>query len=307
MRFSDAEGFPVTDLEPQEVRVWQGSRALEVRGVLGPSEPFDAGLVLDVSPSVEQYVDAIRQETSSFFRSLRNRDRGMILTFDSQIYVDCDWTTDRDEIDEAIFEFGLHKRGEQSVIFDALAVSLEQKFWKRGPRQILIFMSDGVEHGSEETKEQESLEVARRSGLVVYAIQYDPREHYLRLHRGAAHDPTWEPPPGTTGGTVGGIFVGTGRPSTGDLADYKVGRILERSTKYMREVAESGRGSYHLMRQSFDLQSIYRSILEDLSDLTTITIARPEPADGRFLEVRIESTRPGVTATPLTRGAWANR
>lgn len=305
VRFTDASGFPVTDLQPDEIEVRQGARQLQVRKVLGPREPFSAGLVLDVSPSVEAYVDAIRQETSAFFHSLRERDEGMILTFDSRIYVDCDWTQDRDEIDEAIFEIGLHKRGSTSVIYDALAISLEEKFWNRGPRHAVIFFSDGVEHGSEELKLEESLQVARRGGVLIFVIQYDPRPHYLQLHRGAAYDPTWEPPPGSTGGSVGGIFVGTGRPSRGDMAEYKVGRIFDRASKYLREVADSGRGPYYFLPNPTDLASIYRRILEDLTDVTTITVTPPTGDGGRALPVSIVTTRPGVTVTPITNDVWA--
>ncbi len=302
VHFLDSEGYPVTDLQPDEVKVLQGTRELEVRRVLGPDEPFDIGLVLDVSPSVETYVDAIRDETSRLFHSTRPRDQGMILTFDSRIYVDCDWTDDRREIDEAIFELGLHKGGDSSVIYDALAVSLEAKFWERGPRQLLIFFSDGVETGSEDTKEEESLEVARRSGVLTYVIQYDPRPHYLRLHRGAMYDPTWEPPPGTTGTSVGGIFVGSGRPSRTDRAGYMVGRMFDRAVQYLRKVAESGRGEYHMMLEPSDLASIYRRILTDLEHLSTVTI---DPTPGQGIQgVTIETTRPGVTAQLVTKGFW---
>ncbi len=304
VRFVDTAGFPVNDIQADEVEVSAAGEILEVRRLLGPVEPFDAGLVLDVSPSVEEFVDAIRNDTSSFFRSLRERDKGLILTFDSEIYVDCDWTNDRRELDEAIFEIGLHKGGSTSVIFDALAVSLEQKFWDRGPRQVMIFFSDGVESGKNDLKLDESLEVARRSGVLTYVIQYDPRPHYLRLHRGASYDPTWDPPPGSTGGSVGGIFVGTGRPSTGDLADYKVGRIFDAASKYLHQVADAGRGTFNFMLKPAELAPIYRRILEDLTDITTVTIVPPPGKREQFRPVAIASTRPGVVAIPVTKGYW---
>ncbi len=192
-------------------------------------------------------------------------------------------------------------RAEAADLADLL-LSLEAKFWERGPRQLLIFFSDGVETGSEDTKEEESLEVARRSGVLTYVIQYDPRPHYLRLHRGAMYDPTWEPPPGTTGTSVGGIFVGSGRPSRTDRAGYMVGRMFDRAVQYLRKVAESGRGEYHMMLEPSDLASIYRRILTDLEHLSTVTI---DPTPGQGIQgVTIETTRPGVTAQLLTKGFW---
>ncbi len=305
VKFTDAEGLPVRDLRVDELQVRIEGRDVPVDKLWGADQPFSVGMLIDVSPSIEKDIDTIRQDTSSFFHSLRENDPALIVTFDEEIYVDCDWTTDRKLVDEAIFELGLHKTGSVSIIFDALTIALEQRFNHLGPRRAMILFSDGVEIGGE-VKREESLAVTQQSGTLVFALQYDSREHYRRLHGGAHYDPkVMRHPPGTTGRSVGGIFVGTNDPSERDWAEYKVQKTFERGSDYMREVAAAGRGPHHLMASATDLAAIYRRILEDLDNLSTVTFTPPRrsKADGLVGAV-VTTSRPGVVVTSLTDGYW---
>ncbi|MFQ5741499.1 MAG: VWA domain-containing protein [Acidobacteriota bacterium] len=307
VHFLDPAGRPVTDIRPEEIHIDEAGVEQSILRVMGPNEPFDVGMLLDVSPSVENHVDAIRNETSRFFHSIPETAQALILTFDSQVYVDCDWTTDRKKVDEAIFEFGLHKPGDTSVIYEALAVTLEQKYIERGPRQALILFSDGVEIGSHGVSEKESLKVARQAGILIFSLQYDSRDHYRRLYGGHNDDPRRIPaPPGSTGTSVGGIFVGTGRMSERDWAEYKVQKTFQRATQYMRNVATAGRGPYLAMFHATDLVPIYERILDEISGLYTLTFIPAKPRhDGRFHSVRVTTSRKNVVAKATTKVYWS--
>ncbi len=307
-RFVTEEGLEISDLKADEIRIYDGGRELEIVGLTGPAAPFHVGLLLDVSPSIEARIDEIRHSTQAFFYALREDEEGLIITFDSQIYLDCDWTTDRRKIDEAIFEFGLHKGGNSSAIYDALAVAIEQKLTGLGDRRALLVLSDGVEVGSEDTSQKESLQVLRQHGFPVFVVQFDASEHYRRLYQGPLpEDPTMQPPPGSTGGDVGGIFVGSGRPSSRDVADYKLKKTLARATGYLRLVAEAGRGRYYITTKSGDLTGIYNRITKELDHLYTLRIrSRKDRSSQRMYPLTVATTRTGVLGVLLTRGYWPN-
>jgi len=104
---------------------------------------------------------------------------------------------------------------------------------------------------------------------------------------------------------VGGIFVGSGRPSNRDLADYKLKKTLARATGYLRLVAEAGRGSYYMTTKSGDLTVIYNRISEDLDDLYTLRVhGRKDRSTKRMYPLTAATTRPGVAGALLTRGYW---
>ena len=305
-RFVTEEGLKVSDLRADEIKIYDGGRELEIVSLTGPAAPFHVGLLLDVSPSTESRIDEIRHSTQAFFYALREDEEGLIITFDSEIYLDCDWTLDRRKIDEAIFESGLHKGGGSSAIYDALAVAIEQKLTGLGDRRALLFLSDGVEVESEDTSQKESLQVLRQHGFPVFVVQFDSSQHYRRLYEGPLpEDPTMQPPPGSTGGDVGGIFVGSGRPSNRDLADYKLKKTLARATGYLRLVAEAGRGRYYMTTKSGDLTGIYNRISEELDDLYTLRVrGRKDRSTKRMYPLTAATTRPGVAGALLTRGYW---
>jgi len=171
VKFIDEGGRPVRDLSSSEVKVFESGSELEVERLLDPNTVFDVGLLLDVSPSVHEMVDITQRQTSRLFYSLPSESEALLLTFDTQTYVDCDWTTDRKEMDEAIFELGLHKPGDTSILYEALVVALEKKYRERGFRQVLIVLSDGVETGSHDVSEKESLRVVQDAGVLTFIIQ----------------------------------------------------------------------------------------------------------------------------------------
>ena len=305
-RFVSDEGIEVSDLRADEIKIYDAGSELEVLDLTGPGEPFHVGLLLDVSPSTEARIDEIRSSTQAFFYALREDEEGLIITFDTDVYLDCDWTTDRRKIDEAIFEFGLHKGGASSAIYDALTVAVEQKLAGLGNRRALVFLSDGVEVGSEDTSEKESLQVLRRHGFPVFVVQFDASEHYRRVYEGPLpENPTMEPPRGSTGSDMGGIFVGSGRPSRGDVADYKLKKTLARATGYLRLVAEAGRARYYMTTKSGDLTGIYNRISEELRHLYTLRVrSRDDRSSRRLYPLTVATTRPGVRGVLLTRGYW---
>jgi len=306
VRFVDERGLPVRDLSAAEVKVFESGSPLPVEGFLDPSTVFDVGLLLDVSPSVHEMVDITQAQTGRFFHSLPLESEALLLTFDTQTYVDCDWTTDRKAMDEAIYELGLHKPGDTSILFESVVVALEKKLRERGYRQALIVLSDGVETGSHDVSEKESLRVARNAGVLLFSVQSDSREHYRRLHGGTrAYDPTiMTEPPGTTGGGVGGIFVGTGRPTERDVAEYKVEQTFNRAAEYMRKLADAGRTRHTFLVNFSDLGRVFEDILGDLTDVCTVLV-RSSRTDGRFHPTQVISNRKGVTAVPVTGGYWA--
>lgn len=146
----------------------------------------------------------------------------------------------------------------------------------------------------------------RRHGFPVFVVQFDATEHYRRVYEGPLpEDPTMEPPRGSTGSDVGGIFVGTGRPSSGDVADYKLKKTLARATGYLRLVAEAGRARYYMTTKSGDLTGIYNRISEELNRLYTLRVrSRDDRSPGRMYPLTVATTRPGVSGVLLSRGYW---
>lgn len=308
MHFVDEAGFAVTDIQPDDVEVFATGEPQRVVRVIGPMEPFHVGLLLDVSPSTEENIDSIRNETARFFRSLRDEDDALILTFDDEVYVDCDWTTDRKKVDEAIWEFGLQKPGSTSVIHDAIVMTLEQKYVERGPRHAMVLFTDGFEVGSD-MSEKEALQALRRWGILTYVIQYDSRPYHRRLFGSSRpYDPRYPGGTGPTAGTkVGGVVIGGmggGRADERSREEQLQYRYKKAST-YLWNVAQSGRGKRLNMINGSDLGRIYDSILNDLHMIYTVMIVPTKEASAHMQPITVRTKREGVFVKLVTEGYWA--
>ena len=172
VRFTDASGNPLNNLRPEEIGIQVNGQPAQVSRVYLPDEPFDIGLVMDVSPSKEAEVDPIRQATDWFVSLFPLQNRMLILTFDEDIYVDCDWTTDRKKVQEAIWEYGLHKPGDSTILHETVVAAADQKFVSRKPRTVMILFTDGVDTGSENVTDEESIQFLKDSNVLTYCIQH---------------------------------------------------------------------------------------------------------------------------------------
>ncbi|MDA2937949.1 VWA domain-containing protein [Acidobacteria bacterium AH-259-A15] len=308
VRFTTPSGQAVTDIRREEIRVLAEGKSQQVRRVMYPDEPFDIGLLMDVSPSKEEAVDSIRHDTARFVSFFPLQNPIMVLTFDSQVYVDCDWTTDRKKVDEALWEFGLHKPGGSTVLREAVVLAVEQKFLPRKPRTAMILFSDGVDTGSGQVSEKESLEVLKKSGVLTYCVQHFSFAFHRKVHYPTPRSPRdIQSIPGTTGTKVGPIFVGRGRTSERDWAEYKVKTIHENAVKYLRQLAQAGGGLYLQLATINELGKAYDKIAEELSQVYTISFIPSHKRGERFHSIRVMSTRDDVIARYRPAGYWAAR
>lgn len=306
VRFTDASGHALKNLRPEEIGIEIDGKPVQASKVLTPETPFDIGLVMDVSPSKEGEVDPIRQATDWFVSLFPTQNRILLLTFDSEIYVDCDWTTDRKKVQEAIWEFGLHKPGSSTILYETVVAAIDQKFLPRKPRTVMILFSDGVDTGSKSVSDEESIEFLGDSTVLTYCIQHFSLSHYWRTHFPGYESPDITNIPRPSGTKMGPILVG-GR-SDRDWAEYKINTIRDRAVKYLGRLARAGGGQHIQLAGVEELEKAYARVFEDLADVYTVTFIPPDKtSQSQFYSLTVTSSREGVLAYALPKKHWMLR
>lgn len=309
VRFVGEDGNTVRDLGQGEIEATtQDGEKLEVTRLIPPNVPYDVGLVMDVSPSTEEDIDPIRQSTSDFVSYLPLESKILVLTFDDDVYVDCDWTTDRKKVDEAIWEYGLHKSGNSTILRDAVVASAEQKFFSHRPRTAMVLFTDGVDTGSKVYDKDKTIEFLQGAGVLTYAIQYFSLRHYQRLYAPNSTryppDPTRLPPPTGGGGGLGGIMIGGG--SDRDMADRRIRSLYDNAVGFMRMVGDAGGGGLYHMTGLDRMPDAYEEIASDLLDSYTIGFRPASRVTKESVrKVRIRTTREGVMARTIKPAGYA--
>jgi hypothetical protein len=208
---TDQNGQPVGNLRPDNVQVFEDgklAKILDFRGV-GQGRPVDIVFVMDVTESMQPYIDAIKQNMVNFAHDLasNNRDYRLgLVTFEDYVvskYPDCNCPyqkTMTSNVNEFINWVGtLHASGGGDIPEDQLdALAYASSFPFRPQAQgIIIIITDAPPHhkgdGSANTQHDQAFwdhhprgqdvtdltgtdvaEAMKRNGLTLYAVVPPP-------------------------------------------------------------------------------------------------------------------------------------
>src|SRR6185369_3090775 len=98
----DRDGRYVPNLQKEEFRIWEDGVEQEVAFFQSVDKPFSVVLMLDTSPSTEFRLEDIQDAAVSFVNQLRRDDRVMVVSFDNDIRILSEFTTDRNRLERAI-------------------------------------------------------------------------------------------------------------------------------------------------------------------------------------------------------------
>jgi hypothetical protein len=170
----------ITDLKKEDFIVYENGVEQPIALFARSEEPFHVALVLDTSGSTEEELPRIRQAALTFLQQLHPQDQVMIVSFDDDVRVENEFTSDRDVLAQAIRRL---RSGESTHLYDAVYVVVEQRLDQVKGRKAMILFTDGVDTASTEADEAETLRYLEESNVLVYSIRYDTREATRRRLR----------------------------------------------------------------------------------------------------------------------------
>ncbi len=163
----DKQGHPVQGLEREDFRVFEDGQPQETRRFdLVTNLPISAGIVLDVSASMEKKLDVARAAALKFFEeSINPKDRATLVTFNDHPNLAVKFTNDLPTLASGLA--GLRaERG--TALYDSVIFALYYFNGIKGQRA-LILLSDGKDEHSKFVWE-DTIEYARRAGVSIYSI-----------------------------------------------------------------------------------------------------------------------------------------
>jgi hypothetical protein len=157
---TDQNGQPVGNLKPENVKVFEDgkpAKILDFRGV-GQGRPVDIVFVMDVTESMQPYIDAVKQNIINFAQDLaaNNRDYRLgLVTFEDYVvskYQDCNCAY-RNTMTSDVHQFtdwisGLHASGGGDIPEDQLdALAYASTFpFRPNAEGIIILITDAPPH-----------------------------------------------------------------------------------------------------------------------------------------------------------------
>ncbi len=146
VRVTDINNRAIAGLEAKDFEVLENGNAREILSVTGSTSPFNLVLLLDVSGSVENYVNFIRKAARSFVDTVDKNDRVSIITFNEDVKVVSKFTTDKGKLSESLDTFDA---GGGTAYYDALAYSITETLRPlKGERTAIVILTDGDDNRS---------------------------------------------------------------------------------------------------------------------------------------------------------------
>jgi Ca-activated chloride channel homolog len=241
----------VAGLSADDFAVFEDGVRQDVRFFETRQTPIDLIVLIDSSASMRPRMEMVHQAALGFVRTLRDEDRGAVITFDDNVEVVQPLTSDHAQLERAIR--GTTARG-GTALHNALYIALKQ-FGRPARsstdvrRQALAVLSDGNDTSSLISFEDVQ-EVARRTGVSVYPISL----------AGSAAE-----------------YDGQGR-----------GEAFSKSQFALRQLAKDTGAQAFFPQAIHELDNIYESIARELASQYSIGYSPSNAAaDGRFRRILV--------------------
>src|SRR6185503_4038290 len=166
----DRDGRYVPNLLKDDFRIWEDDVEQEVAFFQSVDKPFSVVLMLDTSPSTQFRLEDIQDAAISFVNQLRPDDKVMIVSFNDDIKILSEFTTDRLKLQRAIQRA---HTDDGTRLYDAVDMVMNQQLSRVQGRKAIVLFTDGVDTTSKRADYQSNMMDAQELDALVYTVQYD--------------------------------------------------------------------------------------------------------------------------------------
>src|SRR5689334_21366817 len=196
----DRDGRYVPNLQKEEFRIWEDGVEQEVAFFQSVDKPFSVVLMLDTSPSTAFRLEDIQDAAISFVNQLRNDDRVMVVSFNDNIRILSEFTTDRRKLERAIQRA---RTDDGTRLYDAVDMVINQQLSRVQGRKAIVLFTDGVDTTSRRANYDTNVMDAQELDALIYPVQYDTSEDMNAGNFPIGRIDVWDQ-------ILGGIFGGGG-------------------------------------------------------------------------------------------------
>ncbi|MEP6818622.1 MAG: VWA domain-containing protein [bacterium] len=291
----DRNGHYVPNLRKEDFRLWEDGVEQSVAVFSSVDKPFAVVLMLDTSGSTRFRLADIQDAAITFVNQLRQDDRVMVVSFDDQVRVLTEFTSDRFRLRDAI---RLTRPGEGTKLYDALDLVMNQRLNTVDGRKAIVLFTDGVDTTSRHASYASNIRDAEELDALIYPVQYD-----TYADQGGGGGSGW---PGSgrwpnsnadiLGQILGGVFrKGGGRSGGGGGGVGNSRREYETANRYLHELAErSGARSYEA-DSTQNLSAAFANIADELRRQYTLGYYPKTPAQaGQRRQIRVRVNQPNL-------------
>ncbi len=255
---TDAGNRAIPDLAAADFEVTENNDTRDVVAMQPVTAPFNLVLLLDVSGSVDNYVNFIRKAARNFINTVGPDDRVSVVLFNEDTKVLSDFTSDKGRLSESLDTFDA---GGGTAYYDALAYTLADRLRPlKGERTAIVVLTDGDDNRSFLPFDSLAGSI-QESGALIYPL-YVPS----------------------------GLIAATAGNDARNAIDPLRTRYMGLTSKASREgerLAEISGGRYYPITQLSQIQEAYNDIVRQLRTAYLLTFRSNEKERGSGVSPRL--------------------
>ena len=163
---TDVKNHPVVDLGKQNFRLFEGESEEKIQYFNTEDAPLSVGILVDLSSSMSNKIDEVREAASEFFNTANPDDDYFVITFADKPKLLANTTQSFADIHAAL---AAAKPKGNTALADAIYMGLAKLRSAKYSRKALLIISDGGDNNSRHSL-REIKRLARESDAEIYAI-----------------------------------------------------------------------------------------------------------------------------------------
>ncbi len=292
VKISDRRGRFIGGLTKEDFQVFEDNAPQEITYFSNEQQPFTVALVLDMSYSATFKIAEIQQAAMAFITQLRENDKVMIVSFDEEVHLLCQPTTDRKVMQTAIRST---KIASGTSLYEAVDLVINDKFRKINGRKAVVLFTDGVDTTSRKAHDLNNLSDALELDALIYPIQYDTFNDVQAIKNRPVIVPPTQPVPVPTQNKSPFPFPiptgGVGTPSSQgtSVEDYR------KADEYLNQMADRTGGRLYKANTASNLALAFSYIAAELREYYSLGYYPKEDAKvGKKRKIKVRTTQTGL-------------
>src|SRR5579863_6437766 len=157
---------PVIGLDQDNFQLFEDKKPQEIRHFSSEDTPVSIGLIVDMSGSMADKIDRIREAIQQFCDQANPQDEFFMITFADAPMLVTDFTNRPEEILNSMV--AVHPRGRTSLL-DAIYMGIRKMHDARYSRRALLILSDGGDNHSR-YNEHDVKSAVKEADVLLYAV-----------------------------------------------------------------------------------------------------------------------------------------
>ncbi len=265
----DEQGRTILGLTANDFRLYDEGVERPIRNFLLDESPINVVFLLDVSGSVQDELNDIRNATIRFAQAFGPDDRMALVSFSDETRLMQDWTGSLRDLRRSLRRL---EQGYRTALYDALLDTAAEMLARIDGKRVIIMLTDGIDNESQASYDELMTKLTRlgvvlyivsRTRLVQSKVAESERVEFLdRVMRNVLRDDT----------SFVDVYFREREASMNHLAEVNAGRVL-----YPEKLRDLGQS--------------YVQIAQELKGQYLLTFAPPTDSPGEFREIRVVCLR----------------